>query len=122
MKSPHRYPPSARLRDPRDFRRILSRGRVLPGREVLVRGLLNEVGGARLGISAPRRYGGAVERNRFRRLVREAFRLHRDQLDALDLLVSPRRLLGRPTLEGISQDLLAFLAAGRRGLGGREPA
>ena len=54
-------------------------------------GLLVEGGRPRLGVAAPRAYGGAVRRNRFKRLVREAFRSLRADLGAVDVFVAPRR-------------------------------
>jgi len=76
-----------------------------------VRILPNDVGIARLGLATPRRYGGAIRRNRFRRLTREAFRALQATLGAVDVFVAPRRGLGEPTLEGLRADLLAAPAA-----------
>jgi ribonuclease P protein component len=106
---PASYPKSARLRKARDFPALLSRGDVFPGRQCLVRRLPNGRTGARLGISTPRKYGGSVRRNRFRRLVREAFRTLREQLGPNDYLVSPRKGLEEPSFEGVRADLLATL-------------
>jgi ribonuclease P protein component len=48
--------------------------------------------GPRLGLTVPRAVGGAVERNRIKRRLREAFRLHRDRLgERWDLVLNPRR-------------------------------
>lgn len=100
-------PKRARLLRRAAFQRILREGEVYPGREVLVRRLANDRGHPRLGISTPRRYGGAVRRNRLRRLVREAFRTLQHELGSHDYLVSPRKHLENPTIEGIRRDLLS---------------
>ena len=99
------YPHQLRLRHKPDFQRVLREGLVHPGRECLVRILENGLGHPRLGIATPRRYGKAVRRNRFRRLAREAFRQLQDELGSVDVMVSPRKTLGEPTLEGLVADL-----------------
>jgi ribonuclease P protein component len=46
----------------------------------------------RLGLSVSRKFGGAVQRNRMRRLFREAYRLTKHDLPTgLDLVVIPRK-------------------------------
>jgi ribonuclease P protein component len=57
--------------------------------------------GPRLGLTVPRAVGGAVERNRIKRRLREAFRLQRSRLGAQwDLVLNPRRtLLTAPFVE-----------------------
>jgi len=47
---------------------------------------------ARLGLTVPRAVGASVERNRIRRRIREAFRMHRATLDPRwDIVLNPRR-------------------------------
>lgn len=49
--------------------------------------------GVRLGLTVPRAIGGAVVRNRIKRRLRAAFRLHRNQWEQLDLdiVLNPRK-------------------------------
>ena len=47
---------------------------------------------ARLGLTLPRAVGGSVVRNRIKRRIREAFRLHRSEIGPQwDIVVNPRR-------------------------------
>jgi len=64
---------------------------------------------ARLGISVPNRTGSAVERNRWKRLLRETFRLHQQMLGSLDILVIPTRPPGKLRRQEVEKQFLALL-------------
>lgn len=52
----------------------------------------NDLDHARLGLAAAKRHlRRAVDRNRFKRIMRESFRAHQDELAGLDLVVLARR-------------------------------
>ena len=73
---------SERLRKTRDFNRVYRNGARLYGKGFTLIYLGGEqadscFSGSRLGISVPRKVGNAVQRNRIKRIIREAFRLHK---------------------------------------------
>lgn len=45
----------------------------------------------RLGLAVSRKVGNAVVRNRWKRSIREAFRLQKNELPALDIVIRPRK-------------------------------
>jgi ribonuclease P protein component len=73
-----------------DFELVYKTGARQAGRLMTVLARARPSGEARLGIAATRKLGGAVTRNRAKRLVRELFRQHKPAA-ALDLVVVPRR-------------------------------
>jgi ribonuclease P protein component len=84
-------PAQLRLRRKSDFDAAYARGRRLSDGFFTVIALRNDKGAPRLGLAvAVRAAGGAVGRNRVRRIIRESFRLHQGALPALDLVVSCR--------------------------------
>jgi ribonuclease P protein component len=83
-----RFPKSHRLKSPADFRRVYERRRSASNGRLTVFGCENDLGLTRLGLSVSRKVGGAIVRNRWKRMLREAFRLSREKLPAgLDLVV-----------------------------------
>jgi ribonuclease P protein component len=86
---PHAFPASARIRRRPEFLRVYEHGYRIRARLMTVITLPNALGCSRLGIAATRKLGGAVVRNRARRLVRELFRLA-EVPPGLDIVVIPR--------------------------------
>lgn len=99
-----RFPKRLRVLRSIDFQRVMA-ARVSATDGVLrMFAAPNEFGYPRLGLTASRRAGGAVLRNRWKRMIREAFRLTQQELPALDI-VCVMRNMPTPALQSMMVSL-----------------
>lgn len=118
---PKRLPGFARLKNRVEFRRVYDEGlRVACRHLVLFARVRSEGSVSRLGVTASRKVGGAVERSRCRRRLRELFRLYFESEIALDVVLNARRSCSvAPWLE-LCEDFARAIAVTRRRFAGVE--
>ncbi len=104
-KHPFRFHRALRIRRQADFDRVYQRNVYAADQVLVVQGCPNGLSICRLGLSVSRRVGNAVVRNRWKRLIREAYRRQQGALPGgLDLVVRPRRG-AEPTFPAVARSL-----------------
>jgi ribonuclease P protein component len=98
-----KFRPEQRIRRHADFQDIYEHGSRIPGRYYTLFSKPNGLTVGRLGIAATKRLGGAVVRNRAKRLIREVFRRN-DIAPGFDLVVVPRRELLAASLTSLEAE------------------
>jgi ribonuclease P protein component len=106
-----RLRPAERIRRHAEFQRVYERGVKVHGRYCSMFVLPND-GVGRLGITATRKIGGAVRRNRAKRLIREVFR--RNKIDRFDVVVIARRELADASLTVLEREYRTLLERSTR--------
>jgi len=86
------FPRTARLLKHADFERVYKQGRRHFSSHITVFYLRQAEGGARTGFTVGRVLGGAVQRNRIKRRMREAVRQRRSILKGpVDVVINPKK-------------------------------
>ena len=110
-----RFPATYHLRRSLDFKRVYDRRASASDACLIVYVASNDLGHPRLGLSVSRKHGGAVVRNRWKRKLREAFRLSRSKLEqGIDVVVIPR--IGEPSLPQVKKSLAYLVGRATRRL------
>ncbi len=101
----------ARLSSPTAFRSVFSTGRShASGSVVLYVAKRAEGGPTRAGFVVSRKIGGAVARNRAKRLLREVLRIEGGNVpEGLDLVVIARPSIGGASYQTVASDLRSVL-------------
>lgn len=106
---PETFPASRRIRRRPEFQRAYEQGRRIHGRFMTVFLLRADRPSSRLGVSATRKLGGAVVRNRAKRRFREAFR--RGQFPTgVDIVVIPRLAALDAPFSAVADELAALVS------------
>lgn len=107
------YGPACRLRRGKDFERLFETAASRVGRTMVLRALPSTTVSSRCGVIASKRtFRRAVDRNRAKRLLREAFRLERDVLPfPCDIVLIARKWILRCDIHAVRIDFCK-LAAG----------
>jgi ribonuclease P protein component len=102
-----------RIRRRTEFQSVYDRGIRLRGRYSTTFILPNNSGIGRLGIAATKKLGGAVRRNRAKRLIREVFRRNRIAV-GYDVVVVPTRELLDARLTVLESEYRGLVERGTR--------
>jgi ribonuclease P protein component len=102
---------ASRLAQSRDFARVRQQGeRLAQGCLIANWNRLPDGTPPKLGVVTSKKIGGAVERNRARRLLRESFRRHQHEFaQPVELVLVARNSIAGKEFAGVERDFLAAL-------------
>lgn len=110
MEASEKFPKTDRILKRDVFRRVYEQGRKLQARYFTAFVLANSGERPRLGITTTRKIGNSVERNRARRLVREAFRKNKWLVpQGVDIVINVKRPLVEADYRDLEGDFITFL-------------
>lgn len=92
-----------KITENREFQRIYRKGRYAVSMALVIYMRPNPLNRNRIGITASKKYGKSVKRNRIRRLIRESYRLMQDKIKpGYDFIIVARKT-GETEIPGLQQ-------------------
>ena len=105
-------PKGLKLRNAGEFRVVYERGAKKVSRSFVLFALPNGLEHSRFGLTTPRKFGKAHDRNRVKRRVREILRTSRALIPAgFDFVVNPRRSANERNFGELRSELVTLLGA-----------
>ncbi len=90
----------------KDFKRLYYRGKCIPCHNVVVYAQKNRLGKTRVGLTCGKSVGGAVLRNRAKRLMRESFRVLSPRIkDSFDVVIVARSRISGKKCDEVLRDI-----------------
>jgi len=109
LSAGQRFRPQDRIRKRSEYQAIYDKGQKISSGSFVLFVMSNDQGRPRLGITVTRRIGGAVRRNRAKRLLREIFRRHKAEWTNVDIVVNGRAGLPDAVYARLEQEFLTRL-------------
>jgi ribonuclease P protein component len=105
-----KFPKTDRILRRDVFRRVYEEGRKTQFKYFTAFVLAKQTDGTRIGITTTRKMGNSVERNRARRLVREAFRRNKWLVpQGVDIVINAKRSLAEAAYCDFESEFITFL-------------
>ena len=105
------FPKSLRLRSTGQFQGVFVARHSVADHTLIVFAAPNELSHCRLGLSVSKKIGNAVVRNRWKRLIREAFRKSKSELPSgFDFVVLPQRNVDVRTVKHLDPSLISLIS------------
>lgn len=103
-----------RIKKSWEFRKVYRHGRAFSSRKIVLYVLSNRTGESRIGFSISKKVGISVQRNRIRRVFREAFRLNCGRIKGgYDFVIVARKAALGISFEQACEELLYLCQKGK---------
>ncbi len=113
--APHNFPKAERIRERQEFTEIFNHSQKTHSSHLILFRRSNSRQSARVGITASRKVGIAVVRNRIKRLIREYYRHHKaDFMSGFDYSLVVKKSFSRLSRSAAEDELKAILAKSLR--------